>query len=123
AAASGNDKITMTNSETGQASSASGSDSKLDLAKAWNTTEWGVFGDAGGAEANFNTSPASTLEAVTTLQATSSSAPSCLNQGFTGETNNLTRVHTAALGSEPSPTMGSEQTNGTSSTASCAVAS
>lgn len=123
AAASGNDKVTMTNSETGQASSASGSDSKLDLAKAWNTTEWGVFGDAGGAEANFNTSPASTLEAVTTLQATSSSAPSCLNQGFTGETNNLTRVHTAALGSEPSPTMGSEQTNGTSSTASCAVAS
>ena len=43
-------------------------------------------------------------------------------EGFTGETNNLNLAKTAALGSEPSPTMGSEQTNGTSSTASCAVA-
>ena len=43
--------------------------------------------------------------------------------GHTAETNNLKLAHTPALGSEPSPTMASKQTNGTSGTASCAVAS
>jgi len=94
ASSGGNDQVTLSSS-LGGASSASGSDSKLDLAGAWNTTEWGVFGDAGGAEANFGAD--STLEAQTTLQATSSSAPTCVVEGFTGETNNLNLTKTKAL--------------------------
>jgi hypothetical protein len=106
---------------TGQANSVTAKDTKIDLAKFWNTSEWGVFGDGGGGEAYFGAG--TTLEAQTALTATSSGAPKCDLEGFTGETNNLKLAHTPALGSEPSPTLGSKQTNGTTGTASCAVAS
>jgi len=58
---------------------------------------------------------------VTALTSTSSAAPSCVKEGFTGETNNLNLAATPALGSASSPTMGSTQTNGSTSAASCAV--
>ena len=120
ATSGGNDTASLSSSSG--ASSTSNSDSKLDLASWWDGTEWGVFGDAGGGEANFGAG--STLEAVTTLQATSSSAPTCVtNGGTTGETNNLDLTKTPALGSESSPTMASKQTNGTAKKAKCAVAS
>jgi hypothetical protein len=45
------------------------------------------------------------------------------NGGTTGETNNLDLTKTPALGTEPSPTMASKQTNGTAKKATCAVAS
>ncbi len=105
---------------TGHATSVTNSDSKIDLATFWNTTEWGVYGDGGGSEANFGAS--TTLQAQTVLTATSSSAPTCVSEGFTGETNNLKLTSTPALGTESSPTMATKQTNGTSGTASCAVA-
>ena len=103
-----------------QATLVTGKDTKVDLAAHWNATEWGVFGDGGGGEAFFGKK--NTLEAVTTLVATSSSAPTCVQAGFTGETNNLTLAATPALGSVSSPTLGSKQTDGTAGTASCAVA-
>ncbi len=106
---------------SGQATSVTNSDSEIDLATYWNTTEWGVYGDGGGSEANFGSD--TTLQAQTVLTATSDSAPTCVEEGFTGETNNLKLTSTPALGSESSPTMASRQTNGTSGTASCAVAS
>ena len=106
---------------SGHATSVTNSDSKIDLAAFWNTAEWGVYGDGGGSEANFGSS--TTLQAQTGLTATSNSAPTCVQEGFTGETNNLKLASTPALGSEPSPTMASRQTNGSSGTASCAVAS
>jgi hypothetical protein len=113
----GNDQVQLISG--GHATMATGKDSKVDLAPHWNTTEWGVFGDAGGGSANFGAS--NTLEAVTKLKATSSSAPTCIKEGFTGETNNLTLAATPALGSESSPTMASKQTNGATGTATCAV--
>jgi hypothetical protein len=106
---------------TGKATLVTGPDSMIDLAKFWNTTEWGLFGDGGGSEAYFGAN--TSLEAQTALTATSKTAPKCAKEGFTGETNNLVLAKTPALGSEPSPTMGSTQTNGTPGTASCAVAS
>ena len=106
---------------SGQATTVTADDSTIDLASHWNTTEWGVFGDGGGSEADFGAN--TSLEAQTALTASSgSSAPACVSEGFTGETNNLSLTATPALGSESSPTMASEQTNGTSGTASCAVA-
>jgi hypothetical protein len=122
ASSGGNDTVSLTNSATGGASSASNGDSKLDLASYWNQTEWGAFGDAGGAEAIFGTD--STIEPVTTLQGTSSSAPTCAaDDGTTGETNNLNFTKTKALGAESSPTMAMKQTNGTTKTPRCEVAS
>ena len=119
AASGGNDKVSL--SVGGSATAVSNNDSMIHLAKFWNTTEWGVFGDGNGSAAIFGSN--TTLEAQTALTATSKSAPTCVKEGFTGETNNLSLAHTPVLGSEPSPTMASKQTNGTTGTASCAVAS
>lgn len=119
ATSGGNDEVSLSVG-SGQATAVTNSDSEVDLASYWNTTEWGVFGDGGGGEAFFNAN--TTLEAQTVLKATTSSAPACVSEGFTGETNNLTLTTTPALGSETSPTMASEQTDGTAGTASCAVA-
>src|SRR5262249_55027868 len=58
---------------SGRATSVTNSDSKIDLAAFWNTTEWGVYGDGGGSEANFGTN--TTLQAQTVITATSSAAP------------------------------------------------
>ncbi len=119
AASGGQDGVSLAVG-SGHATSVTNSDTKVDLATYWNTAEWGVYGDGGGSEANFGAN--STLEAQTVLTATSNSAPSCVEEGFTGETNNLTLTTTPALGSESSPTMATKQTNGTGGTASCAVA-
>ena len=119
AASGGNDAVSMSVG-SGSATTVTGRDTVVDLAANWNTTEWGVYGDGGGSAANFGTN--TTLEAQTALKSTSSSAPSCVEEGFTGETNNLKLAATPALGSESSPTMASKQTNGTTGTASCAVA-
>ena len=119
AASGGNDTVTL--SSPSGASSASNSDSMLDLSAFWNATEWGVFGDAGGTEAKFGAN--SKLEPVTTLQGTSSSAPTCVSEGFTAETNNLSLTKTKALASESLPTMAATETNGVLKTPSCQVAS
>jgi len=119
AASGGNDSITLSDSATG-ASMVSNSDSKVDLAHYWNETEWGVFGDAGGGQANFKAG--STLEAVTALKATSSGAPTCVAKGgTTGETNNLKFTHTPAITSASSPTMATKETDGSTTAKSCAV--
>lgn len=119
ATSGGNDSVTMSVG-SGQATTVTASDSEIDLASSWNTTEWGVFGNGGGGEANFGSN--ASLEAVTTLTASSgSSAPTCVSGGYTGETNNLTLTATPSLGSESSPTMASEQTDGTVGTANCAT--
>jgi hypothetical protein len=118
AKAGGNDQVDVI--AAGKATLATGKDTKVDLAAHWNTSEWGVFGDGGGGAADFGKN--NTLEAVTTLKATSSAAPTCVKEGFTGETNNLTLAATPALGSAASPTLASKQTDGSAGTASCAVA-
>ena len=46
-----------------------------------------LYSDGGGSEANFGSS--TTLQAQTALTATSNSAPTCVEEGFTGETNIL----------------------------------
>jgi hypothetical protein len=118
AASGGKDKVSLSVG-SGHATLVTNNDSKLDLAAAWNTTEWGVFGDGSRGEAYFGTG--ATLAAKTALTTPSASPPACVQEGFTGETNNLSLASTAALGRAPSPTMASRQTNGTSGTASCAV--
>jgi hypothetical protein len=119
AVSGGNDTVSL--SSPSGASSVSNGDSMLDLSAFWNATEWGVFGDAGGAQAKFGAN--SRLEPVTMLHGTSSSAPTCVAEGFTGETNNLSFTKTKALGSESSPTMAITETNGSLKKPSCQVAS
>jgi hypothetical protein len=118
AVSGGNDAVAL--STGGQATSVTNADNEIDLAGHWNTTEWGVYGDGSGSAADFGAN--TTLQAQTALTATSSAAPSCLAEGFTGETNNLSLTSTPALGTQSTPTMASRQTDGTTGTASCAVA-
>jgi hypothetical protein len=119
-AVSGGEDAVSLSVGSGSATTVTGSDSVTDLASFWNTTEWGVYGDGGGSAADFGSS--NTLEAQTALTSSSSAAPSCVEEGFTGETNNLTLTATPALGTESSPTMASKQTDGTAGSASCATA-
>ena len=118
AVSGGNDAVSLSVG-SGQAVTVTGKDTKVGLAASWNTTEWGVFGDGGGSAADFGSG--NTLEALTALTSTGSAAPSCVAEGFTGETNNLNLAATPAI-SASSPTLASTQTNGSTSSPSCAVA-
>jgi hypothetical protein len=115
----GNDEVSLSVG-SGHATLVTASDSMVDLAAYWNTTEWDVFGDGGGGEAFFGSK--TTLEPTTALTTSSSAAPECLEEGFTAETNNLSLASTPKLGAEPSPTIASRQTNGAAGTANCATA-
>ena len=116
----GNDAVSLSIG-SGQATMVTASDSTIDLANHWNTTEWGLFGDGDGDEAYFGAN--TSLEPQIALTASSgSSKPKCVFAGTTGETNNLKLTTTPKLASQSSPTMATKQTNGTSKTPSCAVA-
>jgi hypothetical protein len=104
----------------GQAVMVSAPDTKVHLAKYWNTTEFNVFGDGNGSQAKFG--PNTTLNAKTAITGTSTKAPKCVAEGFTAETNNLSLTTTPALAKTKVPTMEAAQTNGTTTTASCATA-
>jgi hypothetical protein len=117
--AGGNDQVSLSVG-AGTATMVSNNDDMVDLANSWDTTEFDVFGDGGGGQANFGAN--TTLEAQTTLVGSSQQAPSCAQEGFTAETNNLNLSGTQALGTVQSPTIASAQTNGTATTPSCATA-
>jgi hypothetical protein len=114
----GDDAVTLALGS--EATSVTRADGVLDLAENWNTTEWGVYGDAFGNEAIF--SSGTTLQAQTALTSTDYAAPGCVLEGFTGETNNLNLTSTPALVSGASPTIATRQTNGSTVSPSCATA-
>jgi Alpha-L-arabinofuranosidase B, catalytic len=108
-ATSVDDEVTLALA-SGTATSVSNTDSALDLAANWDTTEWNVFGDGNGGQANFDAN--TSLEPVTTLTDTSgSAAPSCSELGLTAETNNLNLTNTPELGGESSPTAAFQETD------------
>lgn len=67
--------------------SAVGLDSVLNLAQFWNTAEFNVFGDCCSTETSF--SNPTTLVLKTNINDGTTNAPTCHNQSFTAETNNL----------------------------------
>lgn len=82
--------------------SASGGNYFPDLGSHWQIAEFNVFGDGGGDQANFNSG--STLHVRTAVDSGTSLGPACDEEGFTGETNNLTLGNTApvaVLGTAP----------------------
>ena len=70
--------------------SATSQDSVLDLAKGWKAAEFNIFGDCCSTRANFNCT--ASIVVRTSIEDGSTAAPSCVEQGFTGETNNLNLV-------------------------------
>lgn len=101
--------------------SATANDSELSLAAGWTDAEFNIFGDCCFSDATFNAG--STVTVHTTVHNGTTAAPSCVIDGFTGETNNLTLVGTPAMGPFGSPAIVFNQSNVTPFTArSCASA-
>jgi hypothetical protein len=115
---SGNDTVTMWVGSTATAASNAGS--MLNLGAAWKDAEFILVGDCCSSQANFNAG--STIVVRTTVHSGTTNAPTCVLEGFTGETNNLNLVGTAAVGTGPSPAVVSTQSNTLTSMASCAAA-
>jgi hypothetical protein len=67
--------------------SVQGVDTVVFLAQGWQDAEFNVVGDCCASQAIFNSG--STIVVRTSVNYGSLNAPSCLGQGFTGETNNL----------------------------------
>jgi hypothetical protein len=93
----GNDTVILDNNSS---LSAAVSDSTLDLDQSWNVAEFNVFGGGGGNEAFFiapsSTSPGTTIVVKTSVDDGTMNKPSCLQQSFTGESNNLNLSDTSS---------------------------
>jgi hypothetical protein len=87
AVAGGNDTLVFTSGS--EAYSTTGKDSVVDLAAAWQGSEFNVIGDGGGSQANFNKGASLTVKIA--VDDGTKLAPMCVaDDGTTGETNNLT---------------------------------
>ncbi|WP_051951208.1 hypothetical protein [Actinacidiphila yeochonensis] len=112
------DTVVMTT--PGGTYSASTADSTLGLSADWNAAEFMIGGNGGGSQATFNSGSTVTVKTVTHDGTTN--APTCLSEGFTGETNNLNLVNTPSFTVGASPSIQSRQSNILTSPASCASA-
>ncbi len=99
---------------------AANQDSILGLASGWKGAEFLIVGDCCGNQANFNAGSAIVVR--TTVHHGDKTAPTCVLEGFTGETNNLDLIATPATGTLPSPAIISTQSNASNTVASCAPA-
>ena len=84
-----NDTIIVT-TPGGVVNSAPGNNYFPDLGQKWQTVEFNVFGDGGGDQAVF--SAGTTVVVRTQVDSGSTIAPTCNNESFTGESNNLSLV-------------------------------
>lgn len=96
-------------------------DSILSLASVWKGVEFNVFGDGCGSEATFNTG--SEMVVRTTVHSGTMDAPSCVSEGFTGETNNLFLKDTPAVSTAPAPAIVFTQSSDPPLVDTCATAS
>jgi len=86
AKAGGLDTLVMTVGK--EAYSTTGEDSVVYLATAWTESEFNIFGDGGGSEADFNSGSSVTVKVAVTNK--TKNAPKCASDaGTTAETNNL----------------------------------
>jgi hypothetical protein len=103
----GKDTVTLTSGST--LYSITASDSITDLASGWNYAEFNIFGAGGGSAATFNSG--SSIVVRINVNNGSTSAPSCVDYGTTGETNNLNLVSPCCTYSGSSPSIAFLQTN------------
>ena len=100
-------------------------DNPIDLAGGWRIAEFNVFGDggnsAGASQASFNSG--STIVPRTRITyGAGTGAPTCVAQGFTGETNNLSFGPTAPSASGPGPALLFAESSAGGAMSNCAAA-
>lgn len=114
----GNDRLDLSSGATHYV--VTSPDSMVNLADNWTTAEFTLVGDCCGYAANFN--PGTSLAVDTTVHYGSTTAPICVLEGFTGETNNLYLQNTPPIPTQAAPTVLSDQASSNAGTASCATA-
>jgi len=114
----GNDTVTLITKN--KAYAQSNADSVFGLHLRWTDAEFLIAGDGNSSQAHFI--PGSTIEVKTVVHHGRPTAPTCVNEGFTGETNDLTLVGTPAITKGPSPALVSRQSNVETSTKNCQTA-
>jgi hypothetical protein len=119
-ASGGTDTVILFTPSTGDVS-AVGQDSVLGLEQGWYDAEFNVFGNGNSSQVNFNSG--TTFAVQTSLYNGNTSAPSCNETTYTGETNNLTLAPTSSPvccpygGSEPGIQF--VESNASGATATC----
>jgi hypothetical protein len=103
------------------AAGISNDDNIVNLAQFWTIAEFNVFGDCCGDQANFNSG--AVIVPRTKIIYGGTAHPTCVAQGFTGETNNLSFGPTAPAVSPPGPAVFFTESSAGTSMASCAFAS
>ncbi len=118
-AANGNDRLDLASSGTHYV--VTSPDNIVGLANNWTVAEFTLVGDCCDYQANFNAG--TNLAVTTTVHSGTTSAPSCLLAGYTGETNNLNLNNTPPIPTQQAPTILSDQGSTAAGPAACAVAS
>jgi hypothetical protein len=95
-------------------------DNAVNAAAGWNVAEFAIVGNAGSGQANFNAG-ATIVPRVRVIYG-GTAAPTCVAQGFTGETNNLNFGTTAPAISGLGPALFFTETSTGNATANCAGA-
>jgi hypothetical protein len=111
------DTVTLTVSGTAYAATAP--DSLVNLSGNWKDAQFGLYGDRGGAKANFVAG--TDLQVSLATHSGTTAAPQCVAFNSTGESNNLFLQPAPTLGTVPSPTIESDQ-NSTQPTSPAACA-
>jgi hypothetical protein len=115
------DLDTVVLTTAGGVATAAAADSMLNLLVRWNTVEWNVFGDCCDFQATFSAGSTLVVRMIFN-QGEGLVGTTCLQEGFTGETNNLSLVGTPAQNS-PVPAILFTQSNAAGGTpASCVLA-
>jgi hypothetical protein len=105
---------------SGTSYAATSPDSLLDLSGNWKIAQFGLYGDRGGAEANFIAG--SDMKVSTVTHSGTTAAPTCIAWDSTGETNNLYLQPAPALVPGAAPAIESDQNStAPSSPAGCAT--
>jgi hypothetical protein len=109
AVSGGNDSVVMADGGSAVGNDTA-PDSYLDLAGKWNTAEFGVFGDGYGSQATF--SNGTDLKVRVTTHSGTTMAPTCVQESFTDETNNLNFAAKPVIGTGAAPGILTEQNTG-----------
>src|SRR5439155_4303561 len=111
---------------TGNTPHAVTGNNAVDLAGGWRIAEFNVFGDGGnsngGGQASFNIGSTVVPRTRITYGGGGIGAPTCVAQGFTAETNNLSFGPTAPSASGPGPALLFAESSAGGAMSNCAVA-
>lgn len=93
----------------------------LNLGDAWYGVEFVMVGDCCNTQANFNPGSSLTVRTAVTNVNNTPNPPTCLSEGYTAETNNLTFVGMPPIQPGPGPAIVTLQTNVPGPPPSCTI--